>query len=71
LTALRREEAPQRPQREIKDGLRLAGVSADMAEPRLAHNIGRVRGPSDRYTYLAQKTGALGRLAALVGEIVK
>jgi integrase len=48
-----------------------AGVSADIAERCLAHKIGGVRGASDRYAYLAEKQDALGRLAALVGEIAK
>jgi predicted GIY-YIG superfamily endonuclease len=69
LTALRREEASKRHQREIKDGLRLAGVSADIAERCLAHKIGRVRGVSDRYTYLAQKREPLAALRRLWGRL--
>jgi hypothetical protein len=48
-----------------------AGVSADIAERCLAHKIGGVRGVSDRHTDFAEKQDALGRVAALVGEIVK
>jgi integrase len=48
-----------------------AGVSADIAERCLAHKVGGIRGVSDRDTDFAEKRDALGRVAALVGEIVK
>jgi integrase len=47
------------------------GVSPEIVERCLAHKIGGVRGVSDHSASLAEKRDALGRLAALVGEIVK
>ena len=47
-----------------------AGVSSDVAERVLGHAIPGVRGVYDRHDFLAEKTSALQKLAALVERIL-
>jgi integrase len=47
-----------------------AGVSSDIAEMVLGHNLSGVRGVYDRHSYAAEKRDALERLATLIGRIL-
>jgi integrase len=47
-----------------------AGVPSDHAERVLGHAIGGVRAVYDRHAYLAEKTDALEKLAALIDRII-
>jgi integrase len=79
IAALRKREGrdPMRPwtmQRDVRRTARTlltrAGVSSEIAERVLAHEIPGVEGVYNRYEYVAEKHNALDRLAALIERIV-
>ena len=47
-----------------------AGVADDIGERVIGHKIGGVRGVYDRHSYIDEKRAALGKLAALVRQIL-
>jgi integrase len=79
LAALRKREGrePMRPwtmQRDVRRTARTllprAGVPKEIAERVLAHEMPGVEGVYNRYEYVAEKSDALTKLAALIGRIV-